>query len=258
MQHPLTLRLAALLLLAALTACQSDTDTGTPAPGAAPSGASSSDTAAVGNAPGASSTGTASSAGAAGEPIAHTLVPLPGKEDQVPVLTRATTVVLETTTGDVTIELYPEAAPNAVQRFIELVESGFYDETPVSRVVSGFVAQFGVNWRTPHEAWRERPFNDDPTLFALERGTLAFAKAGPNTNTTQVFINYAENNRLADPEYNFTVFGKVVDGMDVVDNFVQVGDPSMGLDQARLWADGGAYLESLAVKPTMIERAYVR
>lgn len=185
------------------------------------------------------------------------LVPLPGKEDQAPALTRASTVRLETTAGDVTIEVYPEAAPNAAARFVELVESGFYDDTPVSRVVPGFVAQFGVNWREPHRAWRDRNFDDDPTLFALERGTLAFAKAGPNTNSTQVFINYAENNRLADPQYNFTVFGRVVDGMDVVDRFVQVGDPNGGLNQPRLWSDGAAYLESLEMKPTMIERAVV-
>ena len=164
---------------------------------------------------------------------------------------------MATSAGEIVIEVYPEAAPNAARRFVELVEAGFYDDTPISRVVPGFVAQFGVNWRDPHKAWKDRNFDDDPTIFALERGTLAFAKAGPNTNSTQVFINYAENNRLADPRYNFTVFGKVVQGMDVVDSFVQVGDPSGGLDQDRLWEDGGAYLDSLAVKPTMIERAVV-
>ncbi|HEY8519429.1 MAG TPA: peptidylprolyl isomerase [Gammaproteobacteria bacterium] len=196
-------------------------------------------------------------AAAAQSSVAHTLVPLPGKENAVPTITRVTRVLLETTAGDVTIEVYPEAAPNAAQRFIELVQSGFYDDTPISRVVPGFVAQFGINWREPHRAWQNRTFRDDPSLFALERGTLAFAKAGPDTNSTQVFINYRENNQLADPQYNFTVFGKVVSGMDVVDSFVQVGDPSMGLDQARLWRDGGAYLDSLPVKPTMIERATV-
>lgn len=189
---------------------------------------------------------------------AQPLTPLPGKEDAAPQITRAVTVVLETTAGDVAIEVYPEAAPNAAQRFVELVQSGFYDDTPVSRVVPGFVAQFGVNWRTGHRSWQHRTFDDDASLFALERGTLAFAKAGPNTNSTQVFINYRQNNQLAVPEYNFTVFGKVVDGMDVVDSFVQVGDPSGGLDQTRLWDDGEAYLDSLAVKPTMIERAVAR
>ena len=185
------------------------------------------------------------------------LAPLPGRETSAPALTQKVAINMQTTAGDLVIEVYPEAAPNAAQRFVELVTSGFYDGTPISRVVPGFVAQFGVNWREPHKAWENRNFNDDPTYFALERGTLAFAKAGANSNSTQVFINYAENNRLADPRYNFTVFGKIVSGMDAVDKFVQVGDPSGGLDQERLWADGGAYLESLTVKPTMIERATV-
>lgn len=185
-------------------------------------------------------------------PPVQQLVPLPGMEASVPVLTQKTTVLMQTTAGDVTIEIYPEAAPNAAQRFVELVQNGFYVDTPVSRVVPGFVAQFGVNWREGFKDWENNNFNDDPTLFALERGTLAFAKAGPDTNSTQVFINYGENNRLADPQYNFTVFGKVVAGMDVVDRFVQVGDPGGGLDQYRLWTDGEAYLASLEVKPTMI------
>jgi cyclophilin family peptidyl-prolyl cis-trans isomerase len=201
----------------------------------------------------------AASAPAASAPAARAavLTPLPGKEGAVPALTEITTVRMVTTAGEVVIEVYPQAAPNAAQRFIELVNTGFYNDTPVSRVVAGFVAQFGINWRSPHKEWDGRQFRDDPTLFALERGTLAFAKGGPNTNSTQVFINYRENNRLAAPALNFTTFGKVVSGMDVVDSFVQVGDPSGGLDQGRLWADGGAYLESLPVKPTMIVTATV-
>jgi cyclophilin family peptidyl-prolyl cis-trans isomerase len=198
----------------------------------------------------------ATNGGTPGGTLMHDLKPLPRK-DSVPTLTYSTRVRMETTAGELLIDVYPEAAPNAAQRFVELVESGFFDDTPVSRVVPGFVAQFGVNWRQPHKAWQNKRFKDDPTIFALERGTLAFAKAGPNTNSTQVFINYAENNRLADPQYNFTVFGKVVEGMEVVDAFLQVGDPSGGLDQGRLWADGGRYLDSLQVKPTMIERAVV-
>jgi len=188
------------------------------------------------------------------EPIAleHTLVALPGLEAEIPLLTRKQVILMQTDAGDLTIEVYPEAAPNAAARFVELVQNGFYKDTPISRVVPGFVAQFGVNWRENYVAWQDNNFDDDPTLFALERGTLAFAKAGPNTNSTQVFINYIENNRLAAPQYNFTVFGKVVAGMEVVDSFLQVGDPGGGLDQGRLWNDGENYLNSLAVKPTMI------
>ena len=55
------------------------------------------------------------------------------------------------------------------------MSSGFYDDTPISRVVPDFVAQFGVNWREPHKAWKDKDFDDDPTYYALERGTLAFA-----------------------------------------------------------------------------------
>ncbi|MFO7285681.1 MAG: peptidylprolyl isomerase [Gammaproteobacteria bacterium] len=195
---------------------------------------------------------------AVAEPVAHSLVPLPGKEREAPAITRATRVVLETTAGNVVIEVYPEAAPNAAERFVELVASGFYNGTPISRVVPGFVAQFGINWREPHRQWRDRPFPDDPSLFSLAPGTLAFAKAGPGTATTQVFINTAQNDRLALPQYgSFSVFGMVVEGMDVVERFVRTGDPSMGLDQMRLWTDGEAYLASLETKPTMIERAYV-
>jgi cyclophilin family peptidyl-prolyl cis-trans isomerase len=228
---------AASLAAVLLAACQAD---------------DAADGRAAGEAPAVPQPSAAAPANAAAE-----LTPLPGKEGTVPAITEVEAVRLDTTAGDVLIEVYPQAAPNAAKRFLELVRSGFYDDTPVSRVVPGFVAQFGVNWRDPHKSWENRHFMDDPTLFALERGTLAFAKAGPNTNSTQVFINYRENNRLAEPQFNFTVFGKVVEGMDVVEDFVQVGDPSGGLDQGRLWADGGAYLESLPVRPTMIESATV-
>jgi cyclophilin family peptidyl-prolyl cis-trans isomerase len=196
-------------------------------------------------------------AGAQTGAIASDLKPLPGHESDAPRLTNKATVRMQTTAGELVIDVFPDAAPHAAQRFLELVSSGFYDDTPISRVVPDFVAQFGVNWREPHKAWKDKDFDDDPSYYALERGTLAFAKSGPNMNSTQVFINYRENNRLADPRYNFTVFGEVVSGMDAVDKFVRVGDPSYGLDQNRLWQDGGAYLDSLAEKPTMIQHAEV-
>jgi peptidyl-prolyl cis-trans isomerase A (cyclophilin A) len=188
---------------------------------------------------------------ACGGPIVHNLAPLPGMEDSVPEITEATNIVFETTAGQIRISVYPEAAPNAAQRFTELVESGYYDNTPIFRIVPGFVAQFGINWREPHNDWQNRNFNDDPSLFALDRGTLAFAKAGPNTNSTQVFISYAENNRLAGQA--FSTFGMIVDGLDIIDEFVQAGE----LDQPRLWSNGETYIESLELKPTMIESARV-
>ncbi len=189
--------------------------------------------------------------------VAPALNPLPGLESQVPLLKDKKTVRMRTTAGEIRIEVYPAAAPNAAQRFLELVKSGFYNNTPVSRVVPGFVAQFGINWREPYKARENSYFKDDLSLFALERGTLAFAKAGADTNATQVFINYTENNRLAARMYNFTTFGKVVSGMDVVERFAEVGEPGMGLDQDRLWKNGETYLNSLDQKPTMILSAEI-
>lgn len=179
---------------------------------------------------------------------------------QAPALTEVQRVRFQTSAGDLELEIYPQAAPNAAQRFIELVKAGFYDQTPIFRVVSvphPFVAQFGINWRPGMVEWKDRNFNDDPTLFHLERGTLAFAKAGPHTNSTQVFINYVNTDMLR--SQGFTTFAKVVKGMDVADHFKSVGSPDMGLDQGMLWRNGEAYLKSLPAedKPTMIVKAYV-
>lgn len=189
--------------------------------------------------------------------VQQVLTPLPGLEDVVPELTQKTTVLMRTGVGDITLDIFPEAAPNAAARFIALVNEGFYDNTPVFRVVPGFVAQFGINWRGEFPEWQDRNFDDDPVLFAHEPGTLAFAKAGPNTNSTQVFINYVNNNRLAAPNLNFTVFGMITDGMAAAEAFIPVGDPSGGLDQGALWEDGGVYLESLPAQPVMIEEMRV-
>ena len=160
---------------------------------------------------------------------------------------------MKTDAGDLEIEVYPQAAPNAAKQFLELVESGYYDGTPIFRVVKNpkpFVAQFGIN--SDMAEWKEKNFDDDPTLFQLTRGTLAFAKAGPNTNSTQVFINYTENNSLADPKYNFTTFAQVVSGMEIADSWVSVGDPGMGLSQDSLWKNHH-YVKELPLKPNMIE-----
>ncbi len=185
----------------------------------------------------------------------HGLTPF-SDEKNVPQITEVTTIAFKTDEGDITMEIYPQAAPNAAKRFIELCETGFYDNTPIFRIVRGFVAQFGINWRPEHKKWQHNNFNDDPSLFMLTPGTLAFAKAGPNTNSTQVFINYGDNSQLK-YQGNFTTFGRITEGFEITKQFAAVGDPSMGLDQGRLWNDGGRYLESLPKKPAMILSARV-
>lgn len=184
---------------------------------------------------------------------------VPFRDTKVPEITEVITVKMTTDLGDLTIEVYPQAAPNAAERFVELVKSGFYDGTPIFRVVNvprPFVAQFGINWRPEHRVWRHKNFNDDPSLFQLLEGTLAFAKAGPDTNSTQIFINYGDNSFLRE-NGGFSTFARVTAGYEIAKNFVSVGDPGMGLDQGKLWNNGGQYLNSLKKKPTMIIKAEV-
>lgn len=192
-----------------------------------------------------------------GAAFQHSLQPLPGA--QAPKLTQKVKVKMETTAGDLMIEVYPEAAPNAAKRFVELVNMGFYDDTPIFRVVKSprpFVAQFGVNWRGDFKNWKNSNFNDDPSYFKLDRGTLAFAKSGPNSNSTQIFFNFTDNSFLSQ-NGGFTTFAKVVEGDEVMDKWKSVGTPDMGLDQGKLWSNGGDYLASLPVKPDMIKKATV-
>lgn len=177
-------------------------------------------------------------------------------KSKVPAVEKKETIRFTTDAGNFTVEVYPEAAPNAAQRFVELVKAGFYDNTPIFRVIPGFVAQFGINWRGDFPGWQKKNFKDDPSWFKLDQGTLAFAKAGPDTNSTQVFINYGDNSRLA-LNGGFTTFGRVVDGMTVVEKFKPVGDPRMGLDQDKLWTNGEAYLSEQYMKPNMILKAEV-
>ena len=168
-------------------------------------------------------------------------------------ITESETVVMETDKGNLTIEVYPEAAPRAAARFLELVDLGFYDQTPIFRVVKTpkpFVAQFGINPK--HKEWKSNNFDDEPAHYKLDRGTLAFAKAGPNTNSTQIFINYGDNDYLI--EMGFTPFARVTAGMEVADEFAEVGKKGMGLNQNLLWNDPD-YLKGLDEKPTMIVKA---
>lgn len=180
------------------------------------------------------------------------LTPLPYVDASVvPTLKETTQVKFTTDQGDFIVEVYPSAAPNAAKRFLQLVDSGYYDNTPIFRVVPRFVVQFGINGKGDHARWRDSNFKDDPSLFKLDRGTLAFAKAGPNTNSTQVFVNYGDNSQLAS-NGGFTTFARVIEGMSVVDKFRQVGDASMGLDQSALWANADQYIKTLAEKPNFI------
>jgi len=152
----------------------------------------------------------------------------------------------QTSRGEFVIEANRAWAPRGADRFHELATTGFFDEARFFRVLAGFVVQFGIN-KDPVTAakWRNEKIPDDPVTQTNARGTITFATAGPNTRTTQLFINLADNGRL--DGMGFSAFGRVTEGMDVVDKLYDgygEGAPSgNGPDQGRIQTEGNAYLE---------------
>ena len=129
---------------------------------------------------------------------------------------------LETTKGNIDIEVTREWAPRGADRFYNLVRHGYYDDNAIFRVAPGRWIQFGINGDPAiAKAWRTRTFPDDPFRESNVRGTVAFAFAVPNGRTTQVFFNLGDNSPTHDPPSKdvFVPFGRVISGMDIVDNF---------------------------------------
>jgi cyclophilin family peptidyl-prolyl cis-trans isomerase len=151
----------------------------------------------------------------------------------------------DTSKGAFVVQVTRALAPHGADRFYNLVKNGFYDNVRFFRVISGFMVQFGINGNPAISAkWREANIPDDPVRASNKRGTITFATAGPNTRTTQVFINFADNSSL--DGQGFAPFGQVVSGMAVVDKLYAgygEGAPNgNGPDQGRLQAQGNAYL----------------
>ncbi|HUL02662.1 MAG TPA: peptidylprolyl isomerase [Gemmatimonadales bacterium] len=167
-------------------------------------------------------------------------------------------VRFETTAGTFVVEVHRDWAPLGADRFKELVTSGFFDGVRFFRVVSGFMAQFGVNGDPAVAAkWRDKRIADDPVKKSNTRGMVTYATAGPGTRTTQLFINYRDNSML--DAQGFAPFGQVVEGMDVVDRLYSAygdGPPrGHGVDQGRLQAEGNAYLEREFPKLDYVRKA---
>jgi peptidyl-prolyl cis-trans isomerase A (cyclophilin A) len=169
-------------------------------------------------------------------------------------------VKMTTTKGDFVIEVHRDWAPLGADRFYNLVKLGYFNDIAFFRVVKGFMVQFGIHGEPAMNAkWRTAGIKDDPTGKASNtRGMVTFAMAGPNTRTTQIFINYADNSRL--DAMGFPPFGKVLgDGMKVVDAIEGMygeGAPQgRGPAQGRIQGEGNAYLKAEFPKLDYIKKA---
>jgi cyclophilin family peptidyl-prolyl cis-trans isomerase len=151
----------------------------------------------------------------------------------------------DTSKGAVVIQVTRDWAPNGADRFYNLVKNGFYDENRFFRVISGFMVQFGINGDPKISApWRAARIKDDPVKQSNKRGFITFATSGPDSRTTQVFINFADNAGL--DSQGFSPFGQVTTGMNVVDSlhsgYGEGAPRGRGPDQGRIQAEGNAYL----------------
>ena len=154
--------------------------------------------------------------------------------------------VFDTTKGKFTVEVTRSLSPNGADRFYNLVRSGYFQDIAFFRVIDGFMCQFGIHGDPAVSSkWKTASIPDDSVKGSNTRGTITFATAGPNTRTTQLFINFADNKRL--DSMGFSPFGKVVEGMDVVDkiyNGYGEGAPQgRGPNQGKIQAEGNAYLK---------------
>ncbi len=170
-------------------------------------------------------------------------------------------VRLQTTKGDVVMLVHRDWAPLGAGRFYELVKMGYYNDNYVFRALRGFIVQWGMNGDPKvQQSWSRIPIKDDPPKVSNKAGTVTFAAAGPDSRTTQVFINLADNGEQLDSQ-GFTPFGEVTQGMDHIQEFYTgygEGAPSgRGPDQAAISDIGNPYLEEHFPRLDIIQRATV-
>jgi peptidyl-prolyl cis-trans isomerase A (cyclophilin A) len=155
-------------------------------------------------------------------------------------------VQFQTTKGMFLLEVTKAWAPKGADRFYKLVNDKFYDGARFYRVRPKFVVQWGISKEPKlNELWKQLRLKDDPVKETNARGTIAFATDGPDTRTTEVFINLVDNPQL--DKRGFSPFGKVVEGMNVVDEFFsgygEVQPRGGGVDPNKYMAEGDKYIE---------------
>jgi peptidyl-prolyl cis-trans isomerase A (cyclophilin A) len=151
-----------------------------------------------------------------------------------------------TTKGDFVLSVTRAWAPLGADRFYNLARHHFYDNTSFFRVLKGFVVQWGISaYPAVSAAWSRSPIKDDPVVQSNLRGYITYAMGGPNTRTTQVFINLVDNKRL--DGMGFSAFGQVTEGMDVVEalyaGYGEGAPDGQGPEQDKIEKLGKAYLD---------------
>ncbi len=161
----------------------------------------------------------------------------------------------DTTAGIFVIEVHAAWAPNGADRFYNLVKNGYYDGCRFFRVLPGFMVQFGINGDPAIQRyWQTATIPDEKVTQGNTRGLVTFAKGQtPNSRTTQVFINFADNSRLN--RDGFSPFGKVMSGMEVVDKIYS--GYGQNPNQARIQTEGNAYLMKDFPKLDYIKKATI-
>ncbi len=170
-------------------------------------------------------------------------------------------VRLDTTKGEVMILVHRDWSPLGADRFYQLTNAHFYDGNYFFRALPGFIVQWGINGDPKvNKDWSQTPIKDDPPKVSNKIGTVVYAAAGPDSRTTQVFINLGDNSGSLDPQ-GFTPFGEVIQGMDSVMNlYTGYGDGppnGSGPDQAAIGGNGNPYLEEHFPKLDSIKTARI-
>lgn len=164
-------------------------------------------------------------------------------------------VLFECSNGNIELEVKTSLAPIGAAQFKEAIEDGVYDGARFFRVIPGFMVQFGIPGDPEQSAkWKAKTIKDDPVKASNTRGTLTFATSGPNSRTTQLFINFADKNSFLDNQ-GFAPFAKVTKGMDVVDSIN--AQHRERPDQGAIQELGNAYLESKFPELDYIKKATV-
>ncbi|MCX7423585.1 MAG: peptidylprolyl isomerase [Planctomycetia bacterium] len=167
-------------------------------------------------------------------------------------------VKFDTSKGEVIIEVHRAWAPIGAARFYDAVKIGFYDDTRFFRVVPDFMVQFGINGDPKVQSkWRDAKIKDDAPKGkdkqSNKRGFITFATSGPNSRTTQVFINFKTNSFL--DGQGFTPFGEVIKGLEIVDKInAQYREQP---DQSAIQSEGNAYLDKKFPKLDSIKKATI-